>query len=110
VAKENEFEDVRLLSLLNQLKEEIGDWQSENTENERKPMFSINNIDLETKFAIRKETAGEGKFDLVFVPITIGGSAKYGSEEVHTLKLSITPMEDHGQLGEDEEPAPHTFK
>jgi hypothetical protein len=72
------------------LRDDIEDSQQRLQESGKEAMFQIDKIDLEARMIVKKEAGGKAGVKLYFV--TVGGGVKYATEEVHTIKLSFSPL------------------
>lgn len=83
-------DQVSLLEFIQKLRDDIEESQHQLQEAGKEPMFKIDKVDVEAHFVLRKELGGKAGVQFYFV--TLGAEGKYGTEEVHTIKLSFSPI------------------
>ena len=81
---------VEVLDLVKGLRDAIESSQEALKERGQDAMFQIDKVEAEIHFVVEKTAGAGGGFNIHFV--TIGAKGSYKKENVHTLKLTLSPV------------------
>ncbi|MGK5111367.1 MULTISPECIES: trypco2 family protein [unclassified Geodermatophilus] len=86
-------EDIELSEYIEALRSELR--AAELAGKNRTPRFAVGPVELELEVAGTREAGAKG--DIKFWVVSLGGSAKASVQRTQRLKVTLTPLDDHGQ-------------